>query len=463
LDGALARDGGDSPGRAEVCQGIGLEEQGDSRLKRHDTRNRAREDRPASHVRIFDKRDDLHEAPTVRAEQRVQFEHLLDEACPVAASGLRRGDVVGERDGERPERLLLQLLTTAPTALNARVVRVIADQVLAAIRNMRSDCREKVQRVEEHLVRVGSRGPLGLVDDRALGNVVADPLPGERGPDQIARQVLTTRCVVGADAHRGVDVESRVLPGLHQLHPLGTEQALLDEQLADPVPEELLHRGQAHRRQSVKGTIGRKRAVSCHDMQVRVVVEQVAIRVHANHQPGLRLRCCQQNTETLDDHAGGHPAQIPEQSPVIAKVDAQHLGDREHDLPVRYRQHYRRVQPLGEGYGPLGVTGCAEIPPLAGEGQQVLVPTVRTADAGEAQFEVTTVEVLVDRLANDRAEVTVPVLVALRIDLLKALEVLLDDAVKGCLPGLARTIDTLGALGHADDRVQDGCRSARVA
>jgi len=43
----------------------------------------------------------FQDATAVRAEQRVQFQHLLDEAYPVAASGLRRGDVVRERDWDR--------------------------------------------------------------------------------------------------------------------------------------------------------------------------------------------------------------------------------------------------------------------------------------------------------------------------------------------------------------------------
>jgi len=58
------------------------------------------------------------------------------------------------------------------------------------------------------------------------------------------------------------------------------------------------------------------------------------------------------------------------------------------------------------------------------------VPTVWTADAGETLLQVAAIEVLVHRLADDRPEVAVFVLVALRIDLLELLVVLLDQAVE---------------------------------
>jgi len=117
----------------------------------------------ADHARVFDKRNNFQDAPAVRAEQRVQFEDLLDEAGLVAAGGLRRADVVRERDWNRSQRLLLRLLTPAAAALHARVVRVITHKVFSTIRNMRGDRHEKIQRIEKGVVPVRSRGPLGSV------------------------------------------------------------------------------------------------------------------------------------------------------------------------------------------------------------------------------------------------------------------------------------------------------------
>ena len=85
----------------------------------------------------------------------------------------------------------------------------------------------------------------------------------------------------------------------------GKSSVLAGDALETRVPAD------SNRRRSVKYAIRRKSAVGSHDMEVRVVVGQVAVGVHANHQPRLRLRYCQQDAEALDDHAGGHAAQIP--------------------------------------------------------------------------------------------------------------------------------------------------------
>ena len=76
------------------------------------------------------------------------------------------------------------------------------------------------------------------------------------------------------------------------------------------------------------------------------------------------------------------------------------------------------------------------------------MPAVRAAYAGETLLEVTTVEILVDRFADDRPEIPVTVFVAHRIDLLEALEMLLDQAVERSFPWSSRTVNPLGALGH---------------
>jgi hypothetical protein len=75
--------------------------------------------------------------------------------------------------------------------------------------------------------------------------------------------------------------------------------------------------------------------------------------------------------------------------------------------------------------------------------------------------QVAATEVLEDRVPNDRPEVPEAVLVALGGDLLEPLVVPLDEAVEGFLPGEARTLGAPGALGHADDRVQDANRPTK--
>jgi len=89
------------------------------------------------------------------------------------------------------------------------------------------------------------------------------------------------------------------------------------------------------------------------------------------------------------------------------------------------------------------------------------VPTVRTADAGETLLQVTAVQVLVDRLADDRPEESVALFVAFGVDLLEAPVVLLDEAIERCLAWAARAVDSLGAFDHAERRMQDVGRSTK--
>lgn len=168
---------------------------------------------------------------------------------------------------------------------------------------------------------------------------------------------------------------------------------------------------------------------------MRVKVQQVAEGVHADDQAGLGSRLIEQDAEARDQHLGRHPAQIPEQPPVVAEIRPEHLGDRQHDLPVRHRPEHRLVHPLGEGHRPLGVTGGAEVTPLAGVGRQVLVAALPAAHPGEALLQVAAAEVLVDGLPDDGPQEPVAVLVALGVRLLEPLEVLLDEAVEGRLSG----------------------------
>jgi len=86
------------------------------------------------------------------------------------------------------------------------------------------------------------------------------------------------------------------------------------------------------------------------------------------------------------------------------------------------------------------------------------VSAVPAAHPGEALFQVAAAKVLGDRLADDRPEEPVAVLVALRVDLLEALVVLLDKAVERGLARAARSVDALGALDHAGGQVQDAGR-----
>jgi hypothetical protein len=110
---------------------------------------------------------------------------------------------------------------------------------------------------------------------------------------------------------------------MQQLDALGGQQPLAPEHPEHAVAEELLDPRKAHRRQRVEDPLRREGAVGGHD--VRVEVQQVAEGVHADDQPGLRPRLNEPEAHALADDAGGYPAQISEQTSVVAEVHPQHL------------------------------------------------------------------------------------------------------------------------------------------
>ena len=96
------------------------------------------------------------------------------------------------------------------------------------------------------------------------------------------------------------------------------------------------------------------------------------------------------------------------------------------------------VQPFGEGHRPLRVTGGAEIPPLAGEREQVLVAALVAANTGETLPQVATYEIFSDDISNNRAKVSVGVGVFLRINSLKLFKMPGDKTEEGRFAGISR-------------------------
>ena len=82
----------------------------------------------------------------------------------------------------------------------------------------------------------------------------------------------------------------------------------------------------------------------------------------------------------------------------------------------------------------LLVAGGAEVPPFAGERQQVLVPARIAPDARESLGEVAAGEELLHNAPNDRPIEALLVLVPGGIRLLECGEVRLDALVRGPMP-----------------------------
>lgn len=111
-----------------------------------------------------------------------------------------------------------------------------------------------------------------------------------------------------------------------------------------------------------------------------------------------------------------------------------------------------------------GVAGGAEVPPLAGVGREKVLVCSQSRQQTRAKpcrrspqvRYLKTVSRITSRKKPYRSSV------ALRVDLLEQLVVLLDDAAERRITGTTRAVNPLLALGHADGRMQDGCRSVKL-
>jgi hypothetical protein len=77
------------------------------------------------------------------------------------------------------------------------------------------------------------------------------------------------------------------------------------------------------------------------------------------------------------------------------------------------------------------MAGGAEVPTLAGEGEEVLVPTGITADSSKPPREIATTEELLDNVADDQPVETILPLVPVGIGRFELGEVLLHALVEG--------------------------------
>jgi hypothetical protein len=139
-----------------------------------------------------------------------------------------------------------------------------------------------------------------------------------------------------------------------------------------------------------------KTAVRRQDMEMGMEIYKVSVGVNAHHHARRQVRPVCKGTEAFCDHPGRHPAEFSQQAPVIAEIHPEHLRHGENYLPVRDVPEDLGIEPLGEGDGPLRVTGGAEISSLAGVGEQKFAGTVRTPNPGEALPQITAGEVFVN-------------------------------------------------------------------
>jgi hypothetical protein len=126
----------------------------------------------------------------------------------------------------------------------------------------------------------------------------------------------------------------------------------------------------------------------------------------------------------------GEPRQLTEQSAVEAEEDPQPLGDREHELAVGDGGAQVSGDVLGHDQRPLLVATGAEAASAAGEGDEELVSAPRATHPRETLAQVAAGEELLDGPGDDGPPEAVALLIAFVINLLKLLEVPVEQSVQ---------------------------------
>jgi len=169
------------------------------------------------------------------------------------------------------------------------------------------------------------------------------------------------------------------------------------------VPEDGLQLLELQRRRDTKHTsISVKTSVRQKDVAVRIEPEEVAEGLDGDDRAGDGLLF---RNSLLHKNFQGFPcaaAETREKFSVVKKIPAQDFGDAENEMPVRNFLEDIHAEPLSEFHHALLMAGRAEMAPFAGEGQQILVATVITSDAGKAVFQIAAVEVTADHLFDIR-------------------------------------------------------------
>jgi hypothetical protein len=115
-------------------------------------------------------------------------------------------------------------------------------------------------------------------------------------------------------------------------------------------------------------------------------------------------------------------------------------------MPVRHLRAHRLGHVQGRAQRPFLVATGAQTPLLATQGDEQLVPAIRTAHPGKALLQIAAAQKRLDHLIHDRPPIAVAFLIPQGIHGLEGREVFLEQLMEGRAPRLAR-----GALDTGSD------------
>jgi hypothetical protein len=217
------------------------------------------------------------------------------------------------------------------------------------------------------------------------------------------------RPVPGGDRLPHVDVESRVLPGADQLHTLRREQFTLPQEPEYLDLEELPQHRTVPAEDGSPIPLSIPSASGDHSVQMWVeadpLTEGLPGNDHARH-----ISFAHKSAQVGEDRCAGRSGEPVEQTPIVTKVDPQHLGQREHHMMVDHGEQAFLEQPLRPFLRTPGLAGRAESPAFTRERQKSLVPAPVAADPGEPVHGIPAVQKAGNDPFGDRPQGPVPVL-----------------------------------------------------
>jgi hypothetical protein len=272
---------------------------------------------------------------------------------------------------------------------------------------------------EDLEVALGGVVALGAVDD-GLGRFVPGDLleggvfakattPKEGMAEEIFGKALAALMVAGPDplVIGGVDIETGVFPVEEVGEFLRADEPGFAEGVEEAVPEQLDGGGEAFGRHAVEGAVGGEEPVSGEDMQVGMEDEVVSEGVNGGNGSEFALREVETGAKVVAEAFGGSAKEKGEMGSAFAEDAAENLGNGEDKLAMRDFVADGGGDPFaGAAYAAL-VAGGAEMAAFAGEGEESLVATIGTLEAGETGGEVAATEKGFDGgdgLASERAE-----------------------------------------------------------
>ena len=137
-------------------------------------------------------------------------------------------------------------------------------------------------------------------------------------------------------------------------------------------------------------------------MDMGVVVEQFAKGLDDGDHAGDCIATTEHLTIDFDRGLPSGASEFPEQTPVVATVDSQPLGNRKDELPVGDRDTDGLCDRLGGHQSSFLVAAWTEAALLAGYGDEHLVAAVGATNASEAEVQIATPKEPAGHVTDDR-------------------------------------------------------------